>query len=70
MPISQTKIPTPADASVIRYELYSGQGCSASLGNVVPVIGNYVLPPSWHIGGIDVVDWTNHLSPTELAGST
>ncbi len=65
-PISQTKIPYSLDASVNRYELYSGQGCSASLGNVVPVNGKYILPLSWHIGGMNVVDWTNHLSPTEL----
>ena len=34
--------------------------------NVVPVNGNYVVPMSWELGGIDVVDWTDHLNPLEL----
>jgi len=65
-PISQVKIPYSIDATVNRYELYSSQGCSASLGNVVPVNGKYILPLSWQIGGMNVVDWTNYLNPTEL----
>ncbi len=65
-PISQVKIPYSVDATVNRYELYSSQGCSASLGNVVPVNGKYILPLSWQIGGMNVVDWTNYLNPTEL----
>ena len=44
----------------------SSQGCSASLGNVVPVNGKYVLPLSWQIGGTNAVDWTNSLNPIEL----
>ncbi len=66
-PTSQFKIPFNADdPSLDRYDRYSGQGCSASLGNVVPVNGKYVVPMSWHAGGIDVVDWTNPLAPSEL----
>jgi hypothetical protein len=57
-PISSFKTP--------RFERYSEQGCTAHLMNVVPVNGSYVVPMSWELGGIDVVDWTDHLNPLEL----
>jgi hypothetical protein len=58
-PISSFKTP--------RQERYSNQGCTAHLMNVVPVNGSYVLPMSWQIGGVDIVDWTDTLNPLELA---
>ena len=41
-----------------RQERYDGQGCTAHLMNIVPAIGSYVMPASWQLGGVDVVDWT------------
>ncbi len=65
-PVTSFKMP--------RYERYTNQGCTARLMNVVPVIGHYVTPASWQLGGIDVVDWTGtdtlppfQPNPTELA---
>jgi hypothetical protein len=57
-PISSFKTP--------RFERYSSQGCTAHLMNVVPVNGKYVVPMAWELGGVDVVDWTDHLNPFEL----
>ncbi len=57
-PISSFKTP--------RFERYSNQGCTAHLMNVVPVNGKYVVPMAWQLGGVDVVDWTDHLNPFEL----
>jgi hypothetical protein len=49
-PISSFKTP--------RMERYDGQGCTSGLMNIVPVTGSYLMPASWHLGGVDVVDWT------------
>ncbi len=50
-----------------RLERVSNQGCTSRQMNVVPVNGRYVVSAAWQLGGMDVVDWTNHLNPTELA---
>lgn len=50
-----------------RLERVNNQGCTSRQMNVVPVNGRYVVSAAWQLGGMDVVDWTNHLNPTELA---
>jgi len=50
-----------------RLERVDNQGCSSRQMNVVPVNGRYVVSAAWQLGGMDVVDWTNHLNPTEIA---
>ncbi len=51
--------PEPADAP--------GSYCSAHLGNVAPTVGKYHLMNAWYTGGLNVVDFTNPRSPTEIA---
>jgi hypothetical protein len=41
--------------------------CSAHLGNVVPATDKKLLVFGWYMGGIDVIDFTNPASPTEVA---
>jgi hypothetical protein len=41
--------------------------CSAHLGNVVPATDKYLLVFGWYMGGMDVIDFTNPASPTEVA---
>ena len=50
-----------------RVERVSNQGCTSRQMNVVPVNGRYAVSAAWQLGGMDVIDWTNPLNPTELA---
>jgi hypothetical protein len=43
-----------------------GQYCSVHNGNVVPVLGRYLLVAAWYYGGTSVVDFTNPMQPTEV----
>jgi hypothetical protein len=36
-------------------------------GNIVPVLGRYLLVAAWYYGGTSVVDFTNPMQPTEIA---
>jgi hypothetical protein len=45
----------------------TGTYCSAHLGNIAPVIGEYFLMNAWYTGGSDVVDFTNPTNPSEAA---
>jgi len=48
-----------------RWERYTNQGCSSHLLNILPVPGQYLTAASWQLAGVDVVNWTNLLNPTE-----
>jgi len=48
-----------------RWERYSNQGCSSHLLNIIPKVGSYLTPASWHLAGVDVVNWTTLLNPSE-----
>jgi hypothetical protein len=41
--------------------------CSVHNGNVVPVLGRYLLVAGWYYGGTSVVDFTNPMNPQEVA---
>ena len=41
--------------------------CSVHNGNIVPVLGRYLLVAAWYFGGTSVVDFTNPMQPTEVA---
>ena len=43
------------------------QYCSAHLGNVVPMVGRYLLVNAWYTGGVDVIDFSNPRAPREIA---
>jgi hypothetical protein len=42
------------------------QYCSVHNGNIVPVLGRYLLVAAWYYGGTSVVDFTNPMQPTEV----
>jgi len=44
-----------------------GSYCSSHNGNIVPVGGKYLLVAAWYAGGTSVVDFTNPVSPQEVA---
>jgi hypothetical protein len=44
-----------------------GAYCSVHNGNIVPVLGKYVLVAGWYYGGTSVVDFTNPMQPREVA---
>jgi hypothetical protein len=44
-----------------------GNYCSVHNGNIVPVLGRYLLVAAWYYGGTSVVDFTNPMQPTEVA---
>ena len=48
-----------------RWERYTNQGCSSHLLNIIPKAGKYLTAASWQLAGVDVVNWTNLLFPTE-----
>ncbi len=41
--------------------------CSVHNGNIVPVLGKYLLVAGWYYGGTSVVDFTNPTQPQEVA---
>ena len=41
--------------------------CSVHNGNIVPVLGKYLLVAGWYYGGTSVVDFTNPAQPQEVA---
>jgi hypothetical protein len=43
-----------------------GNYCSVHNGNIVPVLGRYLLVAAWYYGGTSVVDFTNPMQPTEI----
>jgi hypothetical protein len=44
----------------------SGSYCSVHNGNIVPVLGRYLLVSAWYTGGTSVIDFTNPMSPQEV----
>jgi hypothetical protein len=40
--------------------------CSVHNGNIVPVLGRYLLVAGWYYGGTSVVDFTNPMQPQEV----
>jgi hypothetical protein len=44
----------------------SGAYCSVHNGNIVPVLGRYLLVSAWYTGGTSVIDFTNPMSPQEI----
>ncbi len=44
-----------------------GSYCSSHNGNIIPVIGRYLLVAAWYAGGTSVVDFTNTAAATEVA---
>jgi hypothetical protein len=40
--------------------------CGAHNGNIIPVVGKYLLVMSWYGGGTSVIDFTNPAAPTEI----
>jgi hypothetical protein len=44
-----------------------GTYCSVHNGNIVPVLGKYLLVAGWYYGGTSVVDFTNPAQPQEVA---
>ena len=44
-----------------------GSYCSVHNGNIVPVLGRYLLVAGWYYGGTSVVDFTNPAQPQEVA---
>jgi hypothetical protein len=44
-----------------------GNYCSVHNGNIVPVLGRYLLVAGWYYGGTSVVDFTNPAQPQEVA---
>jgi hypothetical protein len=44
-----------------------GSYCSVHNGNIIPVLGKYLLVAGWYYGGTSVVDFTNPLQPQEVA---
>jgi hypothetical protein len=43
-----------------------GSYCSVHNGNIVPVLGRYLLVAAWYYGGTSVIDFTNPMSPQEI----
>jgi hypothetical protein len=43
------------------------QYCSVHNGNIIPVLGKYLLVAGWYYGGTSVVDFTNPMQPREIA---
>jgi hypothetical protein len=41
--------------------------CSVHNGNIVPVLGRYLLVAAWYYGGTSVIDFTNPTNPQEVA---
>jgi hypothetical protein len=44
-----------------------GSYCSVHNGNVIPIVGRYILVAAWYHGGTSVIDFTNPAAPTEIA---
>lgn len=44
-----------------------GSYCSVHNGNIIPVLGKYLLVAGWYYGGTSVVDFTNPTQPQEVA---
>jgi hypothetical protein len=44
----------------------SGSYCSVHNGNIVPVLGRYLLVSAWYTGGTSVIDFTNPMNPQEV----
>jgi hypothetical protein len=43
-----------------------GAYCSVHNGNIIPVVGRYLLVAAWYHGGTSVIDFTNPASPVEI----
>jgi hypothetical protein len=43
-----------------------GTYCSVHNGNIIPVVGRYLLVAAWYGGGTSVVDFTNPSNPVEI----
>jgi hypothetical protein len=43
-----------------------GSYCSVHNGNIVPVLGRYLLVSAWYTGGTSVIDFTNPMNPQEV----
>lgn len=44
-----------------------GVYCSVHNGNIIPVVGRYILVAAWYGGGTSVVDFTDPANPHEIA---
>jgi hypothetical protein len=54
-----------SDAPVSSPDIDRGAWCTAHIFNFVP--GTYTLVASWYAGGMNVIDWSNPMSPQEIA---
>jgi hypothetical protein len=61
-PMASYKLPRVQQATNSSYP-----NCTAHIMNFVPINGRYVLPTSWYSGGTSVINWTNPMSPQEIA---
>ena len=43
-----------------------GSYCSVHNGNIIPVLGRYLLVAGWYYGGTSVIDFTNPTQPREV----